>query len=272
MKKVLLLLVCLLLFFCSAIFTYAYPLILDWEYSDLSFFSEFRQAVMDQDEEKILRLRDSVESDPRILKYIYLEEFPETVEEAESLLRTYDQYVAFLFFSGGSVRKYTLQIPIINTGHELFLSTTSVSGWVLEGRIHTSVENATILDESHLVAGQLYTETGEAVEFRKSELKNELFSPRYYGVLKTSVNGQEFVFQITIHNEDEDKSAIPPFDQFGTISVKTFTEMTPASGSQSAGLPETDLKWWYIALPVGGGIAVVGSLAAVLLLRKKKKQ
>ena len=72
-------------------------------------------------------------------------------------------------------------------------------------------------------------------------------------------------------SEDIGKVKFVPFSELTSVAGSATTDLTDSGGTTDA-LPEIDLKWWHVALPVGGGIAVIGSLAAVLLLRKKKKQ
>ena len=94
-------------------------------------------------------------------------------------------------------------------------------------------------------------------EFYGKQLKEDDY---FYRLLQrdTCEESLQQLFQMTKREIEAPQST-----DAATDTVSSVTDALPE--------PEPTVKWWHIALPVGGGIAVVGSLAAVLLLRKKKK-
>ena len=82
---------------------------------------------------------------------------------------------------------------------------------------------------------------------------------------ETMKSAKEKLFQATRTNVEQNSTE--------DSSAGDFVATTDTASAITDALPEPEptVKWWHTALPVGGGIAVVGSLAAVLLLRKKKK-
>ena len=97
--------------------------------------------------------------------------------------------------------------------------------------------------------------SGESLVFESSESDSLV----YYTETKLLSENVCIVY-VSFPKEAKDVNAF--IQEMGAVTIAPFSELTAAP---------PDNTWWHVALPVGGGIAVVGSLAAVLLLRKKKK-
>ena len=132
-----------------------------------------------------------------------------------------------------------------------------------------SLESIRIFDETSL----------RVIEFSFKQdyyLQNDIIR----GVLNSeSVKvGQEHLFDVLDINPNvPSKEEVVSMNEQYPLLLPTDSDVTTdilSDGTATTDAlpePEPTVKWWHIALPVGGGIAVVGSLAAVLLLRKKKK-
>ena len=221
--------------------------------SDFSLFSDLRQAVAENNEEKVLQLRDEFGKGEAAKPHNL---FPSTVSDAESLLLYLDKN-AFALVSNeeNSVLKFTMTIE----RYTYIYAHSQVAGISIQSRNRSRSEHVPHYPSEPTVAS-LRLEDGTEIGLRKNPTTQ---TPIYYGDYYYSRNGEDYVISLLIAHVDQSDCSPINFDLIGPLSFVSFAEETRTTSAFMSNL-------WHIALPVGGGIAVVGSLAAVLLLRKKK--